>query len=208
MNGVKSPIMTYRYCTDNFGVGPSLTTRLGNAASIEYLQAERMVAYIPNPRFLGPDFFTYTIYDGLGEQTHTSMGGSLTPVHEITTHVRYCRKFESQLQKMFSAAVHPLCDCAASESGIISNITLCTSVRVSICQVPTSRYAFLNLCLSCETQGQSSFACGSETVRAVGMLTERGNLILLFNCCFDNYFFHVYQSSLQVFVLLSRRWIV
>jgi len=204
MNGVKSPVMTYRYCTDNFGVGPTLSTRLGDTASILYLQSERVVAYVPNPFYLGPDFFTYIIYDGLGVQTHSGAALAQTSVHEITTHVRFCRKFQSQLQNIFNATIHPICQCDSSESGIINNITLCESVRTAICADKTSRYAFLNLCLSCEAKGPLSFVCQSETVRAVGMLRQRGIFASSLHHTFITKNIHVF---VQGFVRINPQWI-
>jgi hypothetical protein len=177
LNGIKSPIMTYRYCKDNFGVGPSIMNhRLGDSANPIFLDYERVVAYVPNPRFRGPDFFTYKVYAGLGVQSHIGPGRELTTVNEVTMHVRYCRKFQSQVQKGYAAVIHPLCSCASSESGIINNITACDIQRKSICAVEGSRDDFLNMCHSCKNLGSLSFECQAETVRAVALLTERGTL--------------------------------
>ena len=152
------------------------------------------MAYKPNLRYEGPDFFTYRIYDGQNVQQHSGSHLGVThrtniSINEVTLHVRNCRKFESELSRYHSNLAtaenrdifiknitHPLCPCASTEFDIIGNITECVSGYEQICGSKSSRYHFLNLCSVCENSFNTIFSesCTLEIIRAVGFVTQRG----------------------------------
>ena len=178
-NGVASPIGNYRYCQNNYGVAPHLSgsRTWGASPSQVFLRFERTIAYQPNPTYLGPDFFTYIIHDGLNVQQHTTPTGQGSS-NEVTLNVRNCRQFQRNIQVGAKQAIHPVCSCAATEAAVISNFTACNSARVSTCQSSTSakgsRHDFLNMCFACEVRGPTSGECQAETIRALALLMERG----------------------------------
>ena len=148
-----------------------------------------MVAYRPNPRYRGPDFFTYVIHDGLNLQSHVGFNGKPSTLNEITTHVRYCRLFKKKLHLQETQPKHALCDCSPSPAEMIDNAAVCDSRVSSICSQPESRSDFLNLCLTCKEIGLRSGDCRAEIVRAVFMLSERGHhLLLLLILCFEYFY--------------------
>jgi hypothetical protein len=131
-------------------------------------------------QYEGPDYFTYSIFDGQNVQVHS--GGSdhskagVSSINEVAIHVRNCRssqRFSSDYQ------LHPLCPCASTENNVVGNMAECSIGYHQICSNNSSRLHFLNLCLVCEI-GMSSSAetpfsssCISELVRAVGFVTQR-----------------------------------
>ena len=166
-NGVRSGTNGYRYCSENFGVFPSLSDHvLGNTPEVMYLRSERVVSYVPNFKYQGPDFFTYIIYDGLNVQNHINEYGTGSE-NQVTVHVRDCRPVDYQDQFNISSTVHPLCTCASSETSLIGDIENCAIARNNVCGVTnvttttsTTSYStssgingkeehFYNLCVAC-----------------------------------------------------------
>ena len=133
-----------------------------------------MVIYTPNKMYTGPYIFTYRMVDGLEIQQYVGSDGGPTSKSEVTTHVRRCRKYISDVSNSRLQQIHPMCDCMSSETGIIRNVTACDISRVAMCELESSRRDFLNLCLTCSDLGFQSGECQAETVRAVGMLGELG----------------------------------
>lgn len=178
-NGIRSPIDHYRYCEDNFGVGPNLNSRiLGDTALRASIQKELMVVYRPNFGYLGPDFFTFKVMNGLALQSHISAGGVQGSENEVTMHVRNCRRFRSQLDFGTTPTKHPLCACNQTETAIIdaSGTPACNPVRETLCsnQSSETHYTFLNMCLACEGDRANSYTCMAETIRAVMLVVDRG----------------------------------
>ena len=177
----------FRFCNGNFGVGPLLESQISGdvANKFTFLRNERIVLYQPRMEYEGPDYFTYSIFDGQNIQVHSggpdSSKSGVASDNEVTIHVRNCR-----LSQRFSSnqMLHPLCPCASTENNVIGNMADCSFGYRQICANNSSRSHFLNLCLVCEAgmnslsvmQGsESSFtsACISEIVRAVGFVTQR-----------------------------------
>ena len=181
----RSGVDGYRYCSENYGVGPLLDTKnkFGDVAAEFFLRGERTLFYQPNLLYLGPDYFVYVIHDGLNIQSHIGSSGKTVSKNEVTVHVRNCRQYARQLQFGLTHDLHALCTCAQDEYGLVGNTAECTVIRKSVC-VPSvlgtdvyknsTRLDFLNMCLSCEVQGFDSTDCISETQRAVSLVTQRG----------------------------------
>jgi len=153
-------ITGYWYCPQSYGVPPTTSDYryLGDKASVMRLYNERVVAYQPYPGYVGPDYFTYLIYDGLNLQTHQIQGatgtsqalgggvGDLTPtpktadvvvgsLNEVTVNVRDCRLVNAKTRLNIREAVHPLCVCAelADGSSLLGNYTRCDLARTQLC---------------------------------------------------------------------------
>lgn len=111
-NGVRSGVDKYRHCTKSFGVGPVLRTyEYGALALQSFIRNERVVVYTPNLRYRGPDYFTYTIHDGLGIQNHIGESSQSVTLNEVTMHVRNCRKYDTMTKFNRTNNIHPLCTC-------------------------------------------------------------------------------------------------
>jgi len=190
---------TYTICPNNFDVRPLLSSSrlLGDTPERVFLRNERVVVYHPKEGYLGPDYFTYIVYDGLGVQVHEYAGGSVDSRNEVTVHVRRCRPFQSAIQRAMNASIstsfkedgeHVLCDCAQTETSLINNQTICDAARVAVCSSATAgvsgafvdavagREHFLAMCSTCfdPQQGLRSGQCQTQTIRAVSLLTSRG----------------------------------
>jgi hypothetical protein len=176
-NGVRSPIDHYRYCVDNFGVGPSLNSQtLGATPARFLLRGERVVVYRPFKNYLGPDYFTFHIFDGLALQNHVVEGGLQGALNEVTMHVRQCRMFQRALDKGTVVPLHPLCACNQTESAMIdvSAGGTCQPIIDSMCSDNRTRYTFLNMCQACDGRRSGTMDCIAETIRAVMLVTQRG----------------------------------
>lgn len=181
----------YTSCQNNYGVGVPLNSRkLGDTAVVRYLRNERILIYRPNTDYLGYDYFTYTIFDGLSLQSHQYAGGVQSSINEVLLHTRRCRPFQSKSQSSITATQslsfttdgrHVLCNCAQTETSLVGNTTLCDQARIAVCNhVNTSdpvqgRNQFLALCLTCfdPRRGLRSADCQTQTIRAVSLLTSR-----------------------------------
>jgi len=190
------------YCASSFGVGPLVNERvLGDTPETLYFRNERVVVYKPYTDYLGPDYFTYIIYDGINVQTHTSTYGDTGSVNEVTIHVRNCRRFQAQLRSGNESELHPICICAQTETSLINDTALCDAARIFICNsvstvttsstnytdsgIETSTASaafyddadkFLSMCLTCfdPARGLRSGDCQTQTIRAVSLMTSRG----------------------------------
>jgi hypothetical protein len=166
-----------RFCTDNYGVGLSidLARNLGDYPNQYFLRYERIVLYKPNLNYIGPDYFTYIIHDGLNIQNHVS-GSSATLIgstNEVTLHTRYCRRYAKAVQFNVQKAVNPICVCAQNEIGVIPNRPACDAARTQMCRDPMASVQFLSLCQVCfGVQGIQSGECQAQTGRAVSYLTK------------------------------------
>ena len=175
------------YCANSFGVGPLLNIRqLGDTPETYDFREERVVIYQPAAGYLGPDYFTYIIYDGLNVQTHTSnVDNMVGSVNEVTIHVRKCRRFQAEQSLSIANTLHPLCVCAQTELSLVNNTALCDSARRSVCTnstaTPTSHGfynfyydpdKFSSMCLSCfdASRGLRSGDCLSQTIRSVSYI--------------------------------------
>ena len=193
-NGRSREPGAYYWCPESFGQGPQLESLrvAGPAAEERFLRGERLVMYQPRIGFLGPDAFSYVVYDGLNVQTH-AVGGSINPIgskNEVGIHVRYCRAYAAALSRGTSLPleIHPLCACAQSQRLVVGgvNSTACMAGRMDLCSDPSTRGQFINVCLACSsvlTNSSSavgfakpveSAECAVQTMRAVGFVTSRG----------------------------------
>jgi hypothetical protein len=189
-NGVA--VEGYQYCLERFGVGVLADyAREGGSYPTQniFLRSERVLFYQPYDGFLGPDFFTYKIHDGVNIQTHGYRNGLETTVNEVTVHVRRCRRYNSDVTNSNSSDtdsyiryVNPLCGCSSDENNVIGDSGSCNTARDTICSSTTYsnsmigvRNRFYTMCLACSTSlGYDSADCISETMRAVSLLTARG----------------------------------
>ena len=189
----------HQYCSSNYGIPPSLSDHvLGNRAEIAYLRDERVVSYIPNLGYRGPDFFTYIIYDGLNVQSRVDEY-STNIENEVTLHVRNCRPVDYKNEFNISSSIHSLCVCAETKSSLIGNEKKCYTARQNICGVnSTTSFStssslsgaeeqFYNMCVACPSvftfmnlrgkvpllNGVKS-ECISQIMRAVSMLQTAG----------------------------------
>ena len=185
MNGVNSPINDYRYCPNNYGVPPTIGSKVGgDLPSPNYIRGERIVVYQPRQNYLGPDFFTYVVYDGLQIQTHVDNAIQGT-TNEVEVNVRFCRQVASASR----STILPLCACEQSEQAIVSNKIACLTARYDLCSSSTMKTSFQNMCMTCAyldtlvpnktsnstwNQVHISGDCQSEIVRGVGFLVSRG----------------------------------
>jgi hypothetical protein len=122
------------------------------------MRHERVVAYTPATNYLGPDYLTYIIYDGLQVQQHISWTGQQDSVNQVTMHVRNCRKVATTLLNKAVTAPHPMCVCADTEITMVNNTVHCYSALVSICSDASTRKDFLNPCLACTTSVETTTA--------------------------------------------------
>jgi hypothetical protein len=195
-NGVERESEGFRYCQDNFGVGPSLSDHvMGDVAKTFYLRNERVVAYLPYLRYRGPDYFTYKIYDGQTVQKHVTQTGKLGDENQVALHVRDCRTANYLTQFNISSPIHPLCTCQSNELSLVGDSTACNLVRASLCtDKTTATYGhFESMCLACrdkvitvikeslsldppvtEPQVGLRGECLAQTMRAVSMLKNSG----------------------------------
>ena len=191
----------YQYCPSNYGIPPSLSDHvLGNRAEIAYLRDERVVSYVPNLGYRGPDFFTYKIYDGLNVQSRLDEHSTeIENENEVTLHVRNCRPVDYKNEFNISSSVHPLCVCAESESFFIGDERECNAARQNICGLKFttsfstssilsgSEEQFYNMCVACPSVFTSinlggkvpllngvDSECISQIMRAVSMLKTAG----------------------------------
>eukprot|EP01038_Epipyxis_sp_PR26KG_P005103 gene5103-7113_t len=140
-------------CGSSYGVGPLMNSRvLGAGADTRYLRQERVVVYRPLSGYLGPDYFTYIINDGLNVQSHMTINNALTITHEVTLHVRQCRRYEALKRSTKSYPIHKLCACQATENNVLGDNGMnCLRNVTSLCEKQDSEsYSqYLNLCLTC-----------------------------------------------------------
>lgn len=170
MNGVRSGYSSYRHCPDSFGIGHTLTNRLTGdyPEKNQFLRSERVLFYVPNSNYLGPDFFTYEIFEGPMVQK-----SSQTNQNEVTVHVRQCR---DQQASRVSDGVHSLCSCTANEDDVVANWTSCQSSIESICASNNIYFdSFFTLCLQCGKVKADAIrdvhaGCRSEIIRTVSYL--------------------------------------
>jgi hypothetical protein len=173
-NGVRSGTNGFRYCPDNFGVGPLVTTRrLGDTAEENFIRYERVVIYVPKLNYLGPDYFTYLIKDGSNLQLHTIENNAIGSENQVTIHVRNCRRVKAALYRQEYKLTQPICVCKSSETALIADERNCHIAIQSICNQETSRSQFLSLCLACTLnlpQDLQSQECLDQTIRAVSFM--------------------------------------
>jgi hypothetical protein len=145
MNGVRSGVNGYRYCHDSYGVGPVMNNRRDGdyPTPSQFLRKERVVFYVPRLHYLGPDYFTYRIFDGPVVQP---TGKVLA--NEVTIHVRYCRDADSSSRSV----PHPLCSCHSDQEYAISDYSSCQEKVLALCSDPLTANIFTNLCQSCENE--------------------------------------------------------
>lgn len=151
LNGVRSGINTYRYCSDNYGVGNVLNNRRDGDYPIpsQFIRNERVVFYVPNSKYLGPDYFTYRIYDEQSIQKNI-----LNKIeNEVTIHVRNCR--DNQNDKI-NNYLHPLCSCSSNSNYLIENYVDCHKNIQLVCSDTLTSDVFSNLCEVCETWYKTS----------------------------------------------------
>jgi len=181
----------YTSCQNNYGIRPPLNSRkLGDTAISRHIRNERILIYRPNKDYLGYDYLTYKIYDGLSLQSHQYTGGVHSSINEVLLHTRQCRPFQSKSQNTLISTQsssftndgrHVLCGCAQTETSLIGNATLCDQARAAVCNHMNAsdpvigRDQFLALCLTCFDirRGLRSTDCQTQTIRAVSLLTSR-----------------------------------
>jgi hypothetical protein len=174
MNGVRSGVDGYRHCTDNFGVPPEFADyTLGDHASENYLRDERVVIYKPNLRYLGPDGFTYKVFDGVNEQVHSVKNGIAGYLNEVTVHVRTCRVYDYKVSKSIATTLEPICDCEESEYSIFNDEEKCNEARTDICDDVSKHDHYYAMCVAC-TQGFDTSECITQTTRALGFMSAKG----------------------------------
>lgn len=178
MNGVRSGVNGYRYCPNNFGVAPLINNHiLGDSAEQNFIRYERMISYVPNLHYLGPDDFTYQLYDNMNVQNHITQGGILGSLNQAIVHVRNCRATAHKLSYNITSSIHPLCQCAQTELTIVADQTQCDSTRLRLCNNPSTRNDFLNMCLACSglaIGANLAGECAVQIGRAVSLVSTRG----------------------------------
>eukprot|EP01035_Chromulina_nebulosa_P016942 gene16942-22434_t len=166
-------------CIANYGVGSNLDTLriLGDTPNNNFIKFERVVYYKPFDSYLGPDYFTYQIYDGVTLQTHDGLAidssNGIVITNEVTVHTRYCRIFGYKLANNITNTPLPLCICAQNESSVLGYSSQCDSVRNEICSNTTTRSQYLSMCQACEISLVST-ECIQQTIRSVSFLTTIG----------------------------------
>lgn len=163
-------------CIENNGVFPNLDEYrvFGDTASFNYIVKDRLVTYQPTNQFLGSDYFTYEIYDGVTIQRHSTQDNSITSTNEVTLHIRYCRIFGTELKRNVSKPIHPLCNCGITNSTNIQN--LCIKSQKLICDNQNNRPFFLSMCQGCESSvsGFQGKACRQQGLKAASYLNSIG----------------------------------
>jgi hypothetical protein len=186
LNGIRSPQNGYRFCSETYGMRPSLNRRLaGDIPAHQVTRQERVIIYRPNPGYKGLDSFTYSIADGLSTQVGTS--GYLS--FQVVSHVRYCRSDST----ISNNILHSLCECSQNENSLTGD-PACAISRARVCKDKSSFAHFSQMCLSCKDPFSSG--CKSETTRAVYFLRLNGSCLGLdFSSCQDE--IQSVQSSLN-----------
>jgi hypothetical protein len=173
-------------CISTGGSGPLLDDLrlLGDSPVLNLLRNERIVVYVPDAGYLGPDFFTYVIHQGSTLQQHLIQDGSFGSVNEVTANVRECRKYQSDAFRNMNRAVHPLCICAFNTTSTEVSMRDCSSNVAAVCSsTQDSRAVFINMCEACSLGLNSSSAnspsinsgaCSVEIYRAVWFALDRG----------------------------------
>jgi hypothetical protein len=178
LNGYRSGVDKYRFCTDNYGVRPELSTYMdGDTPETYYLRYERMISYKPNQNYLGPDSLSYIIHDGLNVQNHIIgskvSNSAIGTRHELTIHVRNCRRYAGAIARLETPDPHPLCICAQDEFEMITNKPSCDIVRRDLCANSETEQLYLAMCLPCTRLGFLSGECSAQTIRAVNMVKSK-----------------------------------
>jgi hypothetical protein len=132
------------------------------------LRSERIVFYVPDPRFQGQDFFTYSTYVSSelrqADQTvtmvvqpcrlflnRTTAFGSRVDVVALSTE----EDPTTSLAPLYSGGDYwnivsnGLCACAPSPLAIVADEEACAAARVSLCKTAAFRSHFYDMCLSC-----------------------------------------------------------
>lgn len=178
-NSAQNGMKPFQYCADSFNVGELLDQRIvGSIADANYVRRERMVRYVPRAGYLGPDYFTYMIYDGLNSQYHLmpqdKLGQASGVDSQVTIHVRNCRLVARNLLFNIPSTIHPVCSCAQTEKGMVNRTSTCTSAIHSQCaDTSVTRKDLLTMCLAC-ANGLQTGECVAQTIRAVSFLTSLG----------------------------------
>ena len=148
-----------------------------------FIRNEKVVTYKPFSGYLGPDYFTYKIHDGVNVQSHSSGKQANSVRNEVTIHVRNCSRFIGDTAyNTETRATNSLCACAQTELTSVNNRFDCDAARTAICAISESsnnntdgtRQRFLAMCQACEdTLGYDDDECVAETIRAVSLVTVR-----------------------------------
>ena len=163
---MSSQLDGYTSCVQSYGVAPELQSYVhGDMPEERFLYRERMVTYAPFKGYLGPDFFTYSIYDGVTLQQQS--------VSEITIHVRNCRLMEHKLSKGLLSSTSALCACSQTEDSMLGDSS-CSAARTAACTDSSYRAQLYTMCIACAVNSTSTQECVRQTVRAVAALTSRG----------------------------------
>lgn len=174
-------------CASAHNKGPLLDDRhvLGDSAAINFIRSERVVVYVPDSDYVGPDYFTYVIRDGATLQSHAAAAGAIATLNEVTLNTRVCRRYSHELHFRNASAVYPLCACAFDYTSTTAlSIQACGRAVINVCASgEVYRSAFVNMCESCGLSAPSSpltvssilsGACSVEIYRAVWFVTDRG----------------------------------
>ena len=164
-------------CSSNYNVRPGLDSYriLGDKSAFNIIRDERLVSYQPNDNFLGPDFFTYRIHDGVTIQKHSSQSNNndinesgvinqseLDTLNQVTIHMRYCRLVAHKLQNNIPNIVLPICSaCQLGVDQIFVNQTSCNDMRTQLCSIESTRIQYISLCLTCTTVSASSVSAST-----------------------------------------------
>jgi hypothetical protein len=181
-NGVQ--VDGYRYCLDSYGVGMSIHRTYGDTPDQIFIRNEKVVTYKPFNGYLGPDFFTYKIHDGVNVQSHSSGKQANSERNEVTIHVRNCSRFIGDTEYNTDTRItNSLCTCAQTELTSVNDRSSCDTARTAICAISDAnnnntdgtRQRFIAMCQACEdTLGYDDDNCVAETIRAVSLVTVRG----------------------------------
>lgn len=180
MNGVRSGD-TYRYCYQNFGVGPELPPLGGQAlASYNHIKGERVVYYMPRINFLGKDTFSFHTLNGVDKSL---MKGT------VKVNVRNCRLAFSATKRRVQSRQHMLCSCSRTDRQYSGDPITCPLSLASVCSDLMESEIFYSLCGLCGRNSSSlasfSAECKEEINRATVLLQERrmcGGLEPLADC--------------------------
>lgn len=172
-------------CSASAGKGPILDDKrmYGAVPIFNAIRGERVVVYAPDLNYIGPDYFTYVIYDGASLQEHVIQGGVIGTINEVMLNIRVCRRFQQEIKSHFNQSSHPLCACAFNSTATFSSIEECGLAVISICSIKSDfRDFFINMCESCKlstsislnTTSIVSGDCSVEIYRAVWFVIDRG----------------------------------
>jgi hypothetical protein len=161
LQGVRSG-EPYRYCYQNFGVGPALPPKSRTRSAFNFVENQRIVYYRPRENFLGSDSFSYRILSGVNV---SSTAGT------VRVNVRNCR--DPSAKDKSPQIIQPLCDCRRGDwRSPLGHPEECASAVLRVCSDLSIRWVFARLCNLCSVPFSAD--CRTELDRSGALLEARG----------------------------------